>query len=201
MNKNKRYILMFSLLSIFLLILYFVINNKFVKFDDFIYNIVSFNKSEFMVNFYKFITFFGSTIFMVSLVILLLLFYKNKKGIYIAITMIGSTLLNNIVKILVKRIRPLELMLVDESSYSFPSGHTMAAVSMYGLLIYLIWCSNASKKAKIIATISILILILLVALSRIYLGAHYASDILGAVVLSLLWLSIIIDIFKMKNIK
>jgi len=201
MNKNKRYILMFSLLSIFLLILYFVINNKFVKFDDFIYNIVSFNKSEFMVNFYKFITFFGSTIFMVSLVILLLLFYKNKKGIYIATTMIGSTLLNNIVKLLVKRIRPLELMLVDESSYSFPSGHTMAAVSMYGLLIYLIWCSNASKKAKIIATISLLILILLVALSRVYLGAHYASDILGAVVLSLLWLLIITDIFKMKNIK
>jgi len=115
--------------------------------------------------------------------------------------MIGSTLLNNIVKLLVKRIRPLELMLVDESSYSFPSGHTMAAVSMYGLLIYLIWCSNASKKAKIIATISLLILILLVALSRVYLGAHYASDILGAVVLSLLWLLIITDIFKMKNIK
>lgn len=200
--KNKiKYIILSMAIVLFILILSLILTDKITGFDTTIYEFITLKKNDTITNIYKCITFFGSTTFIVILCLLfLLIFWKQKKGFVISACLIGSTLINNLIKVIVRRNRPVDLMLVEENTFSFPSGHTMASVSMYGLLIYLVWQSKFSKKLKIILTILLSVLILAIASSRIYLGAHYASDIIGAILMSTIWLIIFINILKNKNI-
>ena len=106
--------------------------------------------------------------------------------------------MNNVIKVIIRRERPI-YMIVRETTFSFPSGHTMASVSMYGILIYLINKSNMNKKLKIILSIILGMIPLMVATSRIYLGAHYFSDILGAIMLATIVLLISTKYIKDKK--
>ena len=94
---------------------------------------------------------------------------------------------------------PLVNALVAESSYSLPSGHTFVAIAFYGLLVYFVIQSNRNKFFKIISFIFGICLIILVGLSRIYLGAHWPSDVLAGVAFGSAWLSILITSFKIKK--
>ena len=96
-----------------------------------------------------------------------------------------SVILNLGLKALFTRPRPVEVRpLVVEAGYSFPSGHSMAAAAFYGFLIYLLWRSNASRKSKRWGTALLVSVIGLVGFSRIYLGVHYLSDVLGGFMVS-----------------
>ena len=112
--------------------------------------------------------------------------------------MMNDVILNNVIKVIVKRERPISWFLVEESGYSFPSGHAMAAVCFYGLIIYLLYRSNIKKKYQIGIITFLTILILLIAISRIYLGVHYASDVIGGVVIALIYLVIYVTIIDRK---
>jgi membrane-associated phospholipid phosphatase len=106
-------------------------------------------------------------------------------------TMGGGSLLNILLKHYFQRQRPvLENPLVTLSSFGFPSGHTMGATLFYGLLALLI--AHSSRWAwsrRIFAFCGAALLIGLVGVSRIYLGAHYLTDVLGAIALGLAWLA------------
>lgn len=112
--------------------------------------------------------------------------------LYLALGTGTASLLNSLVKLLVARPRPDEaLRLAIETSMSFPSGHTMAAMSFYGLLIYLLWRTSAGRlPGRRLWTALLGLLILGIGLSRIYLCVHYATDVLAGVALSLVWLSL-----------
>ena len=99
------------------------------------------------------------------------------------------------------RPRPEFLHLVEESGFSFPSGHSMAAFGFYGYFIYLISTSNLNKKIKIVLNIILSLLILLIGLSRVYLGVHYISDIVAGFIMSFIYLIIFTTITKkyLKN--
>ena len=176
-------------LVLFLIIMIFVVLGYTTNIDTFIYKLVTSNMNDYLTSFYKFITFFGSTKFMISLcIILLVIFILVKKkwyGINIVIGLISSTIVNNVVKVLISRERPDVLKLVNESTYSFPSGHTMASVMMYGIIIYYIYRSKLNKYLKWILISIFGLLILLIMISRIYLGAHYVTDVVGGLLLSL----------------
>lgn len=186
MKKRKYIILLFSLLFIALTII--VKLNLTSGFDSFIYKLVTSNMNDFMTSLFKGITFLGSTMFIVLLVIFFLVLFillkKNNKGYLVAGTLVISTILNNVVKVIIRRARPTVLALVTESTFSYPSGHMMASVSMYGILMYLVIKSKLSKKYKILLSVFLCILPILIGISRIYLGAHFASDIIGALLLS-----------------
>jgi undecaprenyl-diphosphatase len=83
----------------------------------------------------------------------------------------------------------LENPLVTLSSYGFPSGHTMGATLLYGLLALFAWKTLKSRPARFVSLIGACLLILLIGLTRIYLGAHYLSDVLGALAAGVLWLA------------
>ena len=199
--KDKKNIIILSLLFIVLCIL--VKLDLLSNIDESVYKFITSNMNDTTTNIYKVITFFGSTIFMVGLcVLLLVLFIILKKNIYgyiISGTLIFSTIMNNVIKVIIRRERPI-YMIVRETTFSFPSGHTMASVSMYGILIYLINKSNMNKKLKIILSIILGMIPLMVATSRIYLGAHYFSDILGAIMLATIVLLISTKYIKDKKI-
>ena len=75
----------------------------------------------------------------------------------------------------------------------------MASVSIYGIIIYLLLKSNLNKTIKYIGTISLSLLIVLIGISRIYLGAHFMSDIIGAILVSTIWLLAFTSIIEDKE--
>ena len=103
----------------------------------------------------------------------------------------GGLLVNVLVKELIRRPRPsFEFPLVTLQTYSFPSGHTAAATLLYGLIAaYGIAHTQRSAARKLIA-LAAAAMVALVAFSRMYLGAHYLSDVVTAAGLALLWLAI-----------
>lgn len=103
-------------------------------------------------------------------------------------------LLNQILKNIVQRPRPTEFRMIDESGYSFPSGHSMASAAFYGFLIYLVYKKVKNKKLKITIITLLSLLIILIGISRIYLGVHYTSDVLAGFFVSISYLTIYISI-------
>lgn len=193
--KNKRWILFSILMAIFVIIVINLINNTVVDIDSFVYQKIQLLKSENMTTFFKIFTQISGSIVLVILCIAFYLLLKNKKyGILITINLIITVLINQCLKHIFLRERPLDLMLIEENGYSFPSGHSMASMSFYGFLIFLVWQSKVEKKYKWILTIILALIILLVGISRIYLGVHYFSDVLAGFCVSLAYLILFITI-------
>lgn len=188
-----------------LLILLFIINTILVYFDLTIYIDDKFHVllyglySSRIEKIMNTITFFGCTKWMIlfSCVLFILYLKKHKnKSFIVASIIIISTICNNLIKIIVRRDRPLN-MLVYESTFSYPSGHMMASTTLYGLLIYFLCKSNYPKKYKIIYSFFLSILILLIGFSRIYLRAHYLTDVFGGMLCSLILITVL-DILNDK---
>lgn len=100
----------------------------------------------------------------------------------------GSFAINGVLKWLFARPRPAVFPpLTVETTFSFPSGHTMAAVAFYGLLAVFLWQWHQRGSAMFSAG-----WVFIIAFSRIYLGVHYPSDVLGALAVGLLWLIIVV---------
>lgn len=182
----------FSLLIlIFVFISYLVLNDKTVLFDSFIYNIIL--RNEFLTYFFKFITMFGSGI-VIGIICLIFLIKNRKCGILITINAVNILILNVFLKLVFTRDRPFDLMIIDESGYSFPSGHAMMSLGFYGFVIYLIWYFKLSNRK--IFSLVLGFLIFLIAISRIYLGVHYASDVIAGFVISLAYLILYTNMVK-----
>ena len=199
--KPKQYIkaiIIFLLCILFLEMLERIVENQIVKFDEFIYNL--FYRNDTMTSIMKVITFLGEASTLIGLCIISLIGIKDKKIAWtIPLNLILITILTQSLKFIVKRPRPTGINLIDIGGYSFPSGHTTSSVAFYGYLIYLIYkkCQNRKTKSCLITILSILIF--LIGISRIYLGVHYASDVLAGFALSTAYL-IIYTIFISKKI-
>jgi undecaprenyl-diphosphatase len=107
----------------------------------------------------------------------------------LCLSVFGGMLLNLLLKSMFHRVRPhFDDPILTLSSYSFPSGHTMMATVLYGTLAMFAVSKTESWLWRLLAIIVAALLILLVGFSRVYLGAHYLSDVLGAMVEGLGWL-------------
>ena len=170
--------------------------------DNFFYNMIINIKSYKITHIMKFITFFASTKFIIFLICIFFVLSLKKIKIYkiINLLILGDVIINNLVKIIIRRNRPTLINLVTENSFSFPSGHTMISVTLYGFIIYLIYKSKLNKNIKIILITSLLLLIIAIIISRIYLGAHYFSDCMAGIFLALSYLLLFIDLLERKKI-
>jgi membrane-associated phospholipid phosphatase len=120
-------------------------------------------------------------------------FWRRKAHYWMVVTLVavpGGMLLNVALKHLFRRARPtLDDPLLTLATYSFPSGHTAAATVFYGLLAcYLVRrCTGWPARAAVIT--GACLMVMLVALSRMYLGVHYLSDVLAAAAEGCAWLA------------
>ena len=193
--KNLKWIILFICLIGFLALAEDVFNKEIMKGDIIGYKMVStFLISDFATPIAKFITNFGGAIILIGLAFTLFIFIKNKKiGVSIISNLAIITVLNQLLKRIVQRPRPTEFRIVEESGYSFPSGHSMVSMAFYGYLIYLIYKYVKNKYLKWISIILLSILICSIGISRIYLGVHYTSDVLGGFFISISYLIIYIS--------
>ena len=188
---KRRIVCIISFLLFLVTVILITNDNKY--FDNYIINLFKY-KSDILTNIMKIITFLGSALSIILLTVLLIIVVKGKRNkILILINVIVTTLLNQLLKNVFQRGRPID-SIIEESGYSFPSGHSMVSMAFYGFLIYLVYKSNIKYKGLIVGLLSVLIV--LIGISRIYLGVHYPTDVIGGFTLSLSYLLLFIDITK-----
>ncbi|MCB2296912.1 phosphatase PAP2 family protein [Clostridium tagluense] len=122
---------------------------------------------------------------------------NNKLEAICCVFNIGITGFTNLIlKNTVKRYRPMEIRLIDAHGYSFPSGHSSISTAIGLVLIYFIL--KRIKNKKIAYTLSALIFtyLILVGISRVYLGVHYPTDVLGGWAIAIIWSYITISAYK-----
>lgn len=193
--KNLKWIILFICLIGFLDLAEDVFNKEIMKGDIIGYQMVStFLISDFATPIAKIITNFGGAIFLIAITVILFILIKNKKiGVAITTNLVLVALLNQLLKNILQRPRPTEYRIIQETGYSFPSGHSMASMAFYGYLIYLIYKYVENKNTKWILIMLLSILICSIGISRIYLGVHYTSDVLGGFLISISYLVIYIS--------
>lgn len=195
MKKNLKWFVLFIALIGFLALAEDVFNKEIMNGDIIGYKIIStFLISDFATPIAKFITNFGGAIFLIKLTVILFILIKNKKiGLSIFSNLVIITVLNQLLKRILQRPRPTEFRIIEETGYSFPSGHSMVSMAFYGYLIYLIYKYVKNKYVKWILIVLLSILICSIGVSRIYLGVHYTSDVLGGFLVSISYLVLFIS--------
>ena len=204
-KKDYKWIILFICVILFLAILEDVFEYETLALDTSVYNIVVEKmRNSILTDILKIITNLGSAFVLITITILSLIILKNKKiSLCITLNLALSTLLNVLLKNIIQRPRPEGYRLIEETGFSFPSGHSMVNTAFYGLLIYLIIKNVKNKKLKYALSVLISFLILAIGFSRIYLGVHYTSDVLAGFLISIAYLivftTILHDILKLEK--
>jgi undecaprenyl-diphosphatase len=137
-----------------------------------------------------------------SILIAAYLFYKNykKEVLLFAGAMTGDVVLVTIIKTLVHSERPLN-GIMQETGFSFPSGHVTSTVVLFGLLTFFINQHWKSLNVKTLTNTFFVAIVILIGFDRIYLNVHWFSDVLGGYLLGAFWLTLFISAFKHTNFK
>ena len=170
-----------------------IFEDKNFSFDENVFTMIKPWVSPLHTSIMLVITFIGSQNFLLPANLLLIAYYlyfrKNKSRAYkIATISITSVVVMFLMKFFLQRERPLVPLIAKVHGYSFPSGHTFTSVTFYGIIAYLIYRNVKSTILKWTLIVGCIILVLLVGYSRVYLRLHYASDVIAAFCLGLMWL-------------
>lgn len=175
--------------------------NDYLHFDSEVISFIQGWESPVLTGIMKVFTYIGSTGSMIVLSLFILIFlYKGLKHrvelvLFIAV-MAGSPILNAMVKLCFQRTRPDLHRLIEIGGYSFPSGHAMNAMSLYGILTFLLWRHIKVKWGRILLIVMSTSMILTIGISRIYLGVHYPSDIIAGYLAGGFWIATSIWFFQ-----
>lgn len=196
---NKYY-----LITIILMLLTFILVKKHFSYelltlDTSIHDkLLTMYHTDFLNYIMRLISFIGSVYFYIPLLILVLIKSKSYFKL-ISIPLIMAYLTNMAFKLIINRNRPLTWIVTPPTDPSFPSGHTICSVVFYGIIIYLLK-NIKNKKIRLTLRILLTTLIILIGISRLYLGVHFLSDVLVAYLLGVLVLIMFIKYYKTKNI-
>lgn len=142
---------------------------------------------------FRVLTFFGSPAVALAIAtVVCVVLYRRRwlaEAALLPVVLGGGELLNLILKLSFQRPRP-EVGFVTLDTYSFPSGHAMISTAAYGALAYLAWRRLGRGRARLALAGGTVVLVALVGFSRLYLGVHYLSDVLGGVAGGAFWLAL-----------
>lgn len=175
------------------------------QFDTTVTDYVTSFRTPGLNNFFQFVTDLGDVYaYIIATTIATIFFFfklKNKKFI---LQLLGVLILSALANIALKRAfdraRPTIEHMVVVKTLSYPSGHAMSAMAFYGFLIYLIFRIKMNKWLRIFLAILFAALILLIGLSRIYLGVHFPSDVVGGFVAGLIWVAFCVVLFNIIDL-
>ena len=175
------------LISVFILLM-IGYDNIFQAFDLKIISCIQSLKNEYLTVFYKMITIIADTYQSAIITILIVAFLYIKKhyreALFLAITMSACGIAMPLLKNIFSRERPDFYRLIEISGYSFPSGHTTSATTMY-LTLAIVVLSIMNKLNKYFIFSIAVIGIVIIGSSRIYLGVHYPTDVMSGICLGI----------------
>ena len=185
-------------LMLFSIICYQILNYDSLAIDKNVYSFIADNiMNGGLTPILKVITELGGVAFTIIAGVLIFIFCKKIRW-FVTFDLVGVTLVNQIIKHIVRRPRPNILRLVEESGYSFPSGHSMVSMAFYGIIIYLVYKNVSNKYLKWLLISLLSLLILSIGFSRIYVGVHYFTDVAGGFLLGLAYVVIYVNIYNNK---
>lgn len=172
---------------IFVILLIAVVTGSAYGFDDPVREFIYSLRSDTLTVIMKIITYMGNWQIVTLLCIVLLAIKKTRctYGVPVAAGAIFVTVLNKVIKSIVARPRPdVSLHLIEQGGMSFPSGHAITSMFVYGMLIYLLYVGlqNMQSRRDIVRIVLMIILaipMIFVGVSRVYLGVHYPTDVLA----------------------
>ena len=206
-NKSKSgMVICVAAIAGFAAIFYFVSSGNACLFDDVIREFFYDLREPALTPFIKFITYLGNyqTIVILCLVLLIIKPLRFVYGIPVSTGAAFVTVLNKSIKHVVHRPRPSDVVhLVNEGGFSFPSGHSITSMFVYGLLVYLVRKNVKNRKTADVLTIVLAVPLILIGPSRIYLGVHYPTDVLagwclGAAV-AVIWIKLIRKFYEKRR--
>lgn len=202
-EKNKYWLSIFTtefflvlLLLICLVVFAYAAKLVFIEkktgFDDAVFSFLHPYITDERTGFMAFISFLGKHTLLIPLNLLLIAFFLYRKKKWIAIRIaalaLSSLLIKFALKLSFQRERPSIPVIEKVNGFSFPSGHALIGVVCYGLIIWVIWTEVKQKWLRVSLTIILVLLIILIAFSRIYLRVHYASDVIAGLAVGIIWL-------------
>lgn len=199
LNKNKV-ILCSIFLLIFIFVAFIVLIDKNRVIDKSIYNFIMSFRCSFLDEYFTFITHFGDTVFVVGFVTGFILLSRNIYGVLMGVSAMDSAIMTFILKHIFVRNRPNHLRLIKQGGYSFPSGHSMISVCVYGYLLYLV-LKIKNKALKYILSCLLVFLILSIGISRIYVGVHYPTDVIAGYSLGIIEVILLIEVLRLYKIR
>ena len=190
-RKNTRMIIVLVAALIFVWLLDEIAEGEILKLDTWAYQFfVEYLRSDTVTPIMEGFTSLSSVAVILVMALIVACFAPGKApGRCVCANIMGALVLNQVLKFIVQRPRPDGYRLAVETSYSFPSGHSMISMAFYGLLIWMVWKYERDNILRHIWCYLFMIIIAMVGISRIYLGVHYASDVLAGFCVSLIWLA------------
>ena len=180
------------------------------EFDTYVADYITSFRNPSLTLFFKYITdvgdIYGYVIVMTLITFVLLYFFKNwRYSIQLLSVLILAVSSNVVLKQIIQRERPMADHLVTVKTLSYPSGHAMTAMAFYGFLIYLLFAIKIKNWYRYGLVLVCLFMIFSIGISRIYLGVHFPSDVLGGFIAGLIWvvfcvfLLTILKIYRKKS--
>lgn len=195
--SSRHVMTLFSCISLVVLFSYLataISQNKISHFDEPIISVVQAVEEPWLTTLAKLLATIGSGSVVVSIALILavLLYFlrRREQALLVLVVILGSGALNQILKIVFRRERPDIHRIMEIGGFSFPSGHAMLAMSLYGILAYILWRNVKTAASRVLLVSAAVVMILAIGTSRIYLGVHYPSDIVGGISISAVWLII-----------
>jgi len=185
-----------------------VSKDKSTHYDTVIINTVNEMVSPFLTAVFLFITKFGAEF--IFLFFIIFTGIALRKGYYkefylVSGVTLGGGVLVNTIKNIISRTRPItEIPIFKEEGFSYPSGHATAAVCFYGILMFLTYRHIKNLWIKALLATLLILIIMLVGVSRVYLGVHFPSDVVAGYYLGVSWISfclLLYNFFLEKNLK
>lgn len=204
MKKNKlidftddKLVIGYICIFFFIILTILVFTHTIMPLNDLITSFAISIRSDVMTKIMLTITNIARAYSLIVISILLLFFIKNKRtAIRISINLVAVFLSSQLFKIIFRRPRPDGFALTTASGYGYPSGHAMVSLAFFGFLTYLLCKKVKSNLVKTILIAVSVIVILLIGFSRIYLGVHYFSDVIGGYLLGTAYFMIFLTVIK-----
>lgn len=189
---NKRIVILAVCAIVFVALLEDVLEGDLLRIDSAAYAvIVERLRADWLTPVMEAVSALATPVSLVVFLLVIVAFAPGKRpGACAATNLVLVFLLNQALKFAIQRPRPDGFQLAVEQGFSFPSGHSMVAMAFFGLLVWMVWHYESDRATRIGCAIAFSLVIVLVGVSRIYLGVHYASDVLAGFCVSLAWLAI-----------
>jgi undecaprenyl-diphosphatase len=154
-----------------------------------------------LTSFFRIVTLAGNVVTLAIFTVAVAAWFMRRgrinEAVVVLVSALGIEVLNGALKLLFHRQRP-EYAYVHLDTYSFPSGHATGATAIYGVVIYLL-VRNGARSARVLAAVAFAALIPLIAFSRLYLEAHYLSDVLAGCSLGAAWACATLFVYEARR--
>ncbi|WP_172370359.1 phosphatase PAP2 family protein [Sporosarcina jiandibaonis] len=172
------------------------------SFDHILINAIQGMETPWLTSIMKFFTWIGSgyvvvPITVISALLLYFVFKKRHQALLLVVVIGGTIAFNRLLKLYFKRERPVIHRILDANGYSFPSGHTMMAFSLYVIIAYIAWRNVETRLGKFLLIAFAIFMIIMIGTSRIYLGVHFPSDVAGGLMASGFLVTVAVTVYSL----